>query len=143
MRQGSNPGHAFFAWLARVMRTCDHPAARGAVCQLGRVYVYTNIAIVRFSVYTEIMESRIIIWDEPKRQANIAKHHMDFADLTPGFFAAAVEYDAHSGRLAAIGPLQNGVITVIYIELGREALSVISMRPAKKKERLFYEQESL
>ncbi|MFV0383375.1 BrnT family toxin [Paracoccus sp. (in: a-proteobacteria)] len=53
------------------------------------------------------MESRIITWDEPKRQANIAKHHMDFADLTAEFFAAALELDAHSGRLAAIGPLHN------------------------------------
>jgi len=27
-----------------------------------------------------------IIWDEPKRLANLAKHRMDFADLNETFF---------------------------------------------------------
>jgi uncharacterized protein len=31
-----------------------------------------------------------IVWDEPKRQANIAKHAMDFADLDAEFFLEAV-----------------------------------------------------
>jgi uncharacterized DUF497 family protein len=31
--------------------------------------------------------------------------------------------------------LANGVITVIFILLGMEAISVISMRPASRKER--------
>lgn len=29
-----------------------------------------------------------IVWDEPKRKANFAKHGLDFATLTEAFFAA-------------------------------------------------------
>ena len=31
-----------------------------------------------------------IVWDEPKRQQNIARHGLDFADLSIGFFAEAI-----------------------------------------------------
>jgi uncharacterized protein len=31
-----------------------------------------------------------IIWDEPKRLANIASHGMDFADLDEAFFEGSV-----------------------------------------------------
>lgn len=30
-----------------------------------------------------------LVWDEPKRQQNIAKHGLDFADLTSAFFENA------------------------------------------------------
>jgi uncharacterized DUF497 family protein len=39
------------------------------------------------------------------------------------------------GRYRAIGRLRNGVIAVIFVYLGREGLSVISMRPASSRER--------
>lgn len=44
-----------------------------------------------------------IVWDEPKRNANIEKHGFDFADLDEAFFAGALIRDAHSGRYEAIG----------------------------------------
>lgn len=77
-----------------------------------------------------------IVWDEPKRKQNVAKHGMDFASLTVEFFEASAVYPAKEGRLIAIGEL-NGqvVVAVIFKPLGSEALSVISMRPANKKER--------
>ena len=78
---------------------------------------------------------RIITWDEPKRQANIAKHGLDFADLTPDFFLGALVVPARDGRWKAIGRLADGTIVVIFATLGREAVSVISMRPASSKER--------
>jgi len=37
-----------------------------------------------------------IVWDEPKRLANIARHGMDFADLDEAFFEAAVIVPAKS-----------------------------------------------
>jgi uncharacterized DUF497 family protein len=82
---------------------------------------------------------KVITWDEPKRQANIAKHGLDFADLTEEFFLSATVVPAHSGRLAAIGMLNNGVVVTIYVELGTEAVSVISLRPANRKERNLHE----
>jgi uncharacterized DUF497 family protein len=76
-----------------------------------------------------------IVWDEPKRHANLSRHRMDFADLDSAFFRTAVVLPAKQGRLIAVGRLANGVITVIFILLGTEAISVISMRPASRKER--------
>ncbi|MEN5279078.1 BrnT family toxin [Brucella sp. TWI432] len=76
-----------------------------------------------------------IVWDEPKREANLAKHGMDFASLTIEFFENSKVLPAKNNRLQAIGRLADGTIVVIFITLGTEALSVISMRPARKDER--------
>ena len=77
-----------------------------------------------------------IMWDEPKRETNIAKHGMDFADLTLEFFRDANIASAKSGRFIAVGELGGQpVIAVVFRPLGSEALSVISMRPASNKER--------
>ena len=76
-----------------------------------------------------------IVWDERKRLANLDKHGLDFADLDPEFFLTAVLRPAKQGRLMAIGRLKGGVIAVIFAQLGAEALTVISMRPARKNER--------
>ncbi|AAN29900.1 hypothetical protein BSS2_I0952 [Brucella suis bv. 1 str. S2] len=77
-----------------------------------------------------------IIWDEPKRQTNIAKHGLDFADLHFEFFLSAKVFPTKADRLMAIGEF-NGliIIAVIFKPVGSEALSVISMRPASQKER--------
>ncbi|WP_299941239.1 BrnT family toxin [uncultured Nitratireductor sp.] len=76
-----------------------------------------------------------ITWDEPKRLANIDKHGLDFASLSLEFFLGAVVVPAKQGRSKAIGKLEDGTIVVIFVNLGSEALSVISMRPARKDER--------
>lgn len=76
-----------------------------------------------------------IIWDERKRQANIEKHGLDFDDLSFDFFLSAVTVPARHGRRKAIGRLHDGTIAAIFVTLGSEALSVISMRPARKDER--------
>ncbi|CAM3284807.1 MULTISPECIES: BrnT family toxin [Sphingomonas] len=76
----------------------------------------------------------VIVWDEPKRQANLVKHGIDFADIGEGFFLTALVGEAKNGRYFAIGEC-NGVITVIFATLGSEGLSIISARPASNKER--------
>jgi uncharacterized protein len=78
----------------------------------------------------------IIIWDEPKRIANIEKHGLDFLDLSLDFFLKASIRPAKKQRLQAIGYLDNGMISVIFFELGSEGWSIISMRPANPKERV-------
>jgi uncharacterized DUF497 family protein len=40
-----------------------------------------------------------IVWDEPKRLANLASHEMDFADLDEAFFEGSVIVPAKLGRL--------------------------------------------
>jgi len=76
-----------------------------------------------------------IVWDEPKRLTNLAKHGLDFADLDFDFFAAATLLSAGQGRFVAVGEWAGIVITVVFRPLGAEAVSVISMRPASRKER--------
>jgi uncharacterized DUF497 family protein len=75
-----------------------------------------------------------IVWDERKRLVNLDKHGMNFASLDLDFFERAVILPAKKWRLMAVGRL-DGVVTVVFIKLGTEALSVLSMRPASKGER--------
>lgn len=79
-----------------------------------------------------------ITYDEAKRLRNITKHGLDFADLDLSFFEAALVVEANRKRARAIAPFQGRLITVVFVPLGTEALSVISMRPASKKERTHY-----
>jgi uncharacterized DUF497 family protein len=81
-----------------------------------------------------------IIWDAPKRAANIVKHGMDFADLNERFFDSAVVLRSYRHRPRAIGVSIRGVIAVIFAVYGQEAVSIISMRPARKSERRLYEE---
>jgi uncharacterized protein len=79
-----------------------------------------------------------IVWDEPKRLANLAKHGLDFADLSETFFDNALVLPLHNGPWAGIGKNIRGVIVVVFVSLGKEAISVISMRPASRNERKLY-----
>lgn len=77
----------------------------------------------------------LILWDEVKRRVNINKHGFDFADLSEEFFAQSVIVPANGGRLMAIGPLKDGTVAVVFVNLGTEAISIVSMRVANRKER--------
>jgi uncharacterized protein len=77
----------------------------------------------------------MIVWEERKRQTNLAKHGLDFVDLDEGFFLASVVVSSRDGRHMAIGRLSDGTIAVVFATLGTEGVSVISMRPASRKER--------
>lgn len=81
-----------------------------------------------------------IVWDEPKRLANLKKHRLDFADLDDAYFENAVVRPARIPRWFAFGWFEGSMIAVVFARLGSEALSVISMRPAKPAERRLYEQ---
>lgn len=76
-----------------------------------------------------------IVWDEPKRRQNILKHRLDFADLKEEFFIEAILLPARDGRYMAIGHFKSDAIVVVFVHLGSEGISVISMRPASRKER--------
>jgi uncharacterized protein len=76
----------------------------------------------------------IIVWDEPKRLANLDKHGIDFADIGEAFFLTALVRPAKQGRYAAIGYL-DAVVVVIFATLGKEGIAIISARSASRKER--------
>ena len=80
----------------------------------------------------------MIVWDEPKRLANLArlaKHGLDFSDLDEAFFLSSLVVPAKGNRHIAIGRLADGTIAVVFAVLGSEGVSVISMRPASRRER--------
>ena len=77
----------------------------------------------------------MIVWDEPKRQANLGRHGLGFADLDEWFFLDAVTVPAKENRYMAIGRMNDGTIAVVFAVLGTEGVSVIPMRPASRKER--------
>lgn len=81
-----------------------------------------------------------IVWDEPKRYANLAKHGLDFADVGELDWQNVVVVEASptdSGRrrLKAIGYFRDGAAAVVFALLGMEAISIISFRPASRNER--------
>ena len=76
------------------------------------------------------------VWDEPKRLSNQAKHELDFADIEIGFdWASASITPMKDGRFKAVGKMNDKNVVVIFAPLGGEALSIISLRPASRKER--------
>ncbi len=87
----------------------------------------------------------MISWDEPKRLANLACHGIDFAEAERFGWEDALIVPTHQGRsdrprFKAIGLLNDALVVVIFSELGSEAISVISMRPASQKERRGYDE---
>jgi len=79
-----------------------------------------------------------IVYDPPKRQKNIKDHGLDFAALTEDFFIPAMIVTAKKGRFMAIGLFEGHIISVVFTKLGSEAVSVVSMRDASRKERKAY-----
>ena len=76
-----------------------------------------------------------IVDDPPKRLINLKRHELDFDELTVEFFETALILPAKRRRHMAINRLGGRVLTVVFKRLGTEAISVISMRPASRKER--------
>jgi uncharacterized DUF497 family protein len=76
------------------------------------------------------------VWDEGKRESNLAKHGLDFAHVEKSFdFATAIITTARTPRRKAIGRLGRIIVVLIFAPLGTEAISLIRLRAASKKER--------
>jgi uncharacterized DUF497 family protein len=50
-------------------------------------------------------------------------------------FERSVVVPGKRDRLIAVGRLANGIVVVVFVALGIEGISIISMRPASRKER--------
>ncbi len=86
----------------------------------------------------------MIVWDEPKRLANIDAHGLDFADADSFDWEGALNIPTYASRLGrqrwkALGRLGDTIIVIIYSPLGDEAISIVSMRPASLKERRLFD----
>ena len=84
------------------------------------------------------------IWDEAKRQANLKKHGLDFADAPEVFAGPMVliedsRTDYGEQRMIGIGLPDCLVVLVVYVETD-ETIRIISMRKADSDETdLFYQ----
>ena len=84
-------------------------------------------------------------WDEVKRQNNLAKHGVDFADLEPLFDGDTVtvvddRFDYGEDRFITLG-LVNGIVLVVVHTESRTAIRIISARKATKNEEKSYFKE--
>jgi uncharacterized DUF497 family protein len=84
-------------------------------------------------------------WDPAKDRSNRRKHGLSFAEARR-LFESGVDYleifDAtHSefeDRFIAIGPLDRGIVVVVYTEPEEGRVRIIGARPATKRERDLY-----
>ena len=82
-------------------------------------------------------------WDEMKRQANLSKHGLDFADAEKVFAGPLVlvednRQDCGEQRMIGIGLLNFLVVLIVHVESDHE-IRIISMRKATSDETdLFY-----
>ena len=85
-------------------------------------------------------------WDEHKRQNNLRKHGIDFADAVEVFYddlACTMEDPDHHGEqrfiLIGIDAFQR-VLVVVYTQTDAHTIRIISARAATAAERRHYEQ---
>lgn len=92
------------------------------------------------------------VWDEAKRQQNLLPepdgHGLDFADARDRFeFDTAMIAPTYAGRggaprLLVVGYLDGRLCALVMSPLGSEAMSIISLRPASRKEKRSYDEAS-
>jgi len=81
-------------------------------------------------------------WDETKRQANLQKHGLDFADAEKVFSGPMVLFedlrnDYGEQRMTGIGQLESLVVLIVHVETD-EQIRIISMRKADSDETDLY-----
>jgi uncharacterized DUF497 family protein len=76
-----------------------------------------------------------IIWEDYKRKSNLLKHGYDFADFRIEWLDKAHIEPTYSKRFKATVFIKPDYVVVIFGTLGKQAISIISMRDANKKER--------
>lgn len=80
-------------------------------------------------------------WNEDKRQSNLIKHHLDFANAYRVFEGATftfedIRFDYNEQRFISIGLLDD-VVVIVHTE-SKEEIHIISMRKAAKHEQQLY-----
>jgi uncharacterized protein len=86
----------------------------------------------------------IFTWDEPKRQANLAKHGLNFADAEKVFAGPMVLFEDNRAdygeqRMIGVGLLDYLVVLIVHVE-NDETIRIISMRKADSNETDLYYQ---
>nr|WP_137829753.1 BrnT family toxin [Methylobacterium sp. L1A1] len=89
----------------------------------------------------------VFTYDEPKRQANIAKHGFDFAEFEDAFsFDRFLSLPTQPSRITGrerfklLGSWREETVVIVIVSpLGTEAIDIVSIRRANPKERAAYD----
>ncbi len=89
------------------------------------------------------MMNKKLIWDENKRQANLQKHGLDFADadqVLESHYRLDIEiWRSNELRTASLSYVLGELAVLMVVHTQREqATRIISFRPASSKERETY-----
>ena len=81
-------------------------------------------------------------WHEEKRQSNLRKHGLDFAEAPHVFSGGTftfedIRFDYGEQRFVTVGLLDDGVVIIVHTETAEET-RIISMRRANKHEQGLY-----
>ena len=84
-------------------------------------------------------------WDEAKRQANLRKHGVDFAEVEGFLWEYSISSEDRLGeygeqRMVSIGPIGLRLYVLVWTARG-DLVRVISLRPANGPERKRHEEE--
>jgi len=84
-------------------------------------------------------------WDDAKDLSNQRKHGLSFAEARQLFESGAdyleifdVEHSEFEDRFIAIGPIDRGLVVVIYTEREEDRIRIIGARLANKREQALY-----
>ena len=84
-------------------------------------------------------------WDDAKDLSNQRKHGLSFADARQLFESGAdyleifdVEHSEFEDRFIAIGPIDQGLVVVVYTEQEEDRIRIIGARLANKREQALY-----
>lgn len=86
-----------------------------------------------------------VVWDETKNAANLKNHGISFKEASAlftrrvGYFEIFDEqHSVEEDRFIAIGPIQRGLVLVVYAEREEDTVRIISARWATKREGELY-----
>ena len=81
-------------------------------------------------------------WDEAKRQRNLKRHGLDFADAPLVFAGLTYTFEDdrlayHEERFVTLGLLRGRAVSIIHTETAYE-IAIISFRKATRREQKLY-----
>ncbi len=87
-------------------------------------------------------------WDPAKEEENRRKHGISFGQVTELFMSGRdyleVIDESHSedeDRFLAVGPIESGIVVVVFTEPSEQMIRIVSARPATTAETRLYHQE--
>lgn len=86
-----------------------------------------------------------VAWDDAKNRENQEKHKVRFEEASELFRSGEdyleifdEEHSVHEDRFIAIGPIQRGLILIVWTERDEDTIRIISARWAEEPERMLY-----